>query len=180
MRYRLSRLALIATAALLWTGCSTTRRASERFLLRQAGELERRVEGSELREAETRDSLREEISQNLNENLAEHEVVTWTIVQEPGDTVKVERVTDRTKLQVSSSKFQDSRVELRTEIVRDTVYIERRDSVLVQGSSTSEATGFKIQDSGSRFVSALKWIFWILVAGAVVVVVLRFGRLLKC
>lgn len=46
-------------------------------------------------------------------------------------------------------------------------------------TSTSSATGFKIQDSGSKFVSALKWIFWILVAGIVLIVILRFGRLLK-
>ena len=48
------------------------------------------------------------------------------------------------------------------------------------GIAGNSATGFKIQDSGSKFVSALKWIFWILVAGIVLVVVLRFGRLLKC
>ena len=80
-----------------------------------------------------------------------------------------DRIRDRSQLRDKSEKL----------IVKtDTVYIAVRDSV--SSSSTSEATGFKIQDSGSRFVSALKWIFWILVAGAVVVVVLRFGRLLKC
>ena len=46
-------------------------------------------------------------------------------------------------------------------------------------TSTSSATGFRIQKSGSKFVSALKWIFWILVAGIVLIVILRFGRLLK-
>ena len=176
MRYRLSRLALIATAALLWTGCSTTRRASERFLLRQASELERRVEGSELREMYevTRDTVREEVALMVHDTI--REVTTITIRQnEAGDTLKVVQVTDRDRIR-DRSQLRDKSEKL---IVKtDTVYIAVRDSV--SSSSTSEATGFKIQDSGSRFVSALKWIFWILVAGAVVVVVLRFGRLLKC
>ena len=60
-----------------------------------------------MREMEARDSLREEISQNLNENLSEHEVVTWTVVQPQGDTLKVERVTERTRTLDSGSKIQD-------------------------------------------------------------------------
>ena len=83
-----------------------------------------------------------QISQNLNENLAEHEVVTETVTGLPltayclqeGDTLKVERVTDRTKFQVSSSKFQDSRVAAEVKIVErtDTVYVAVRDSILVK------------------------------------------------
>ena len=132
-----------------------------------------RVEGSELRELETRDSLREEISQNLNENLAEHEVVTWTIVQEPGDTVRMERVTDRAKTLVSGSKIQDSRVEVRTEVVRDTVYIEHRDTVLV---SSSRFQGSSSQNPHPSALNYLKWIFALVCAVVVLVVVIRFGR----
>lgn len=131
-------------SALLLVSCSTSRVATE-------------VSSSKVlvsSDRETRDSLREEISQNLNENLAEHEVVTWTFIQEPGDTVKVERVTDRTKFQVSNSKFQDSRVAVRTEVVRDTVYIEHRDTVEVQ----------KLQGTSSSLnphPSALNYLRWI-------------------
>ena len=114
-----------------------------------------RVESSELREA--RDSLREEISQNLNENLTEHEVVTETVIY--NDSLKIERITDRTRTLESGSKFQDSRVVVRT--VRDTVYIERKDTVEVQG--------VKLQGASSSLnphpspLNLIKWIFWILI-----------------
>ena len=99
---------------------------------------------------ESRDSLREEISQNLNQNLAEHEVVTETVIYtidcvEPAHarqteselssvlaqsqpSLKIERITDRVRTLESGSKRQDSRVVVRT--VRDTVCIEKRDSSL--------------------------------------------------
>lgn len=112
-----------------------------------------------MREMEARDSLREEISQNLNENLSEHEVVTWTVVQPQGDTLKVERVTNRTRETGSKFKAQGSKVGVRTEVVRDTVYIEHRDTVEVQ----------KLQGTSSSLnphpspLNYIKWIFWILI-----------------
>ena len=54
--------------------------------------------------------------------------------------MKVVQVTDRTKFQVSSSRFQDLKMAVRTEVVRDTVYVERKDSVVVdRGQLTVEA-----------------------------------------
>ena len=104
-----------------------------------------------------------QISQNLNQNLTEHEVVTWTVVQPQGDTVKVERVTHRERVQVSGSKFQDSRVAVRTEVVRDTVYIERTDSVLVQDSRFQVQGGSKsLLPKPSSLNLTLKWICFIL------------------
>ena len=105
---------------------------------------------------ESRDSLREEISQNLNENLTEHEVVTETVIY--NDSLKIERITDRVRTLESGSKRQDSRVVVRTEVVRDTVYVEKRDSVFVQNSGLTNPTNKK-----NTFVSSLKWIFWILI-----------------
>ena len=130
-----------------------------------------RVEGSELRELEARDSLREEISQNLNENLAEHEVVTWTVIQPQGDTVKVERVTDRTRESGSRFKVQGSKVELRTEIVRDTVYIEHRDTVLVSSSRFQGSSSLNPHPSALNY---LKWIFALVCAVVVLVVVITY------
>ena len=151
--------------ALLLVSCSVSRQASERV----------RAESSELRES--RDSLREEISQNLNENLAEHEVVTETVIYtidcvEPAHarqteselssvlaqsqpSLKIERITDRVRTLESGSKRQDSRVVVRTEVVRDTVYVERVDTVEVQ----------KFQGTSSSLnphPSALNYLKWIL------------------
>ena len=186
MRYVLLRLALIATAALLWTGwlrrlarplgraiasvallslmasCSTTRRASE------VSSSKIQVSGSR----EARDSLREEISRNVNENVAEHEVVTWTVAKPGGDTMKVERVTERTKFQVSSSTVQDSKMAVRTLTVRDTVYVAVRDTVesfRFQGSSGS------LNPHPSPLILLMKWIFWILCAIVVLIITVRIG-----
>ena len=122
-----------------------------------------------MREMEARDSLREEISRNVNEDVAEHEVVTWTVTKPGGDTMKVERVTERTKLQVSSSTVQDSKMAVRTLTVRDTVYVERKDSVLVQSSK------FQVQSENrpSAFLLTLKWIFWILCAIVVLIITVK-------
>ena len=112
------------------------------------------MESSELREA--RDSLREEISQNLNENLTEHEVVTETVIY--NDSLKIERITDRTRTLESGSKFQDSRVVVRT--VRDTVYVERVDTIEVQ---KLQGTSSSLNPHPSA-LNYLKWIFWILIS----------------
>lgn len=128
-----------------------------------------RVEGSGLRDMVARDSLREEIFQNLNENLAEHEVVTWTVTGVPltaygiqNDTMKVERVTDRTRFQVLSSKTQDSKMMVNTEVIRDTVYVERKDSIQVKSEK------LKVNNSLTPHLSSLlihlKWIFFIICA----------------
>ncbi len=125
-----------------------------------------------------------QISQNLNENLAEHEVVTETVTGLPltayclqeGDTLKVERVTDRTKFQVSSSKFQDSRVAAEVKIVErtDTVYVAVRDSILVKSEELRVKSS--LNPRPSTLLLTLKWIFWILVAGIVLIIVVKLGK----
>ena len=57
-------------------------------------------------------------------------------------------------------------------VERDMVYVEPRDSVVVRDAEN-------ISHHTSAISHLLKWVFWILVAGIVLVVVLRFGRLLK-
>ena len=151
-----STLALIVTAALLSVSCSVSRQASERV----------RVEGSEFRES--RDSLREEISQSLNENLTEHEVVTETVIY--NDSLKIERITDRVRTLESGSKRQDSRVVVRTEVVRDTVYVERVDTVEVQ---KLQGTSSSLNPHPSA-LNYLKWIFALVCAVVVLILVIRF------
>jgi hypothetical protein len=98
------------------------------------------------------------------------EVTTITIREnEKGDTLKLVQITDRTRAtDRAAARDKEEKLIVRT----DTVYIERRDSVLV--------SSFKIQDSGSKrtspFVSSLKWIFWILCAIIVLILLLRIGR----
>ena len=160
MRYSALATVLIGLSALCSISCSVQRKATE-----VASE-----QVSSFRFQESRDSLREEISQNLNENLSEHEVVTWTVTGLPltayglqeRDTVKVERVTDRTKLKVSSSKFQDSKDVVRT--VRDTVYIERKDSIEVQEFKAQGSSGSSSLSSQPSTLNCLKWIFFIIIA----------------
>ena len=88
-----------------------------------------------------------------------------------GDTVKVERVTDRTRETGSKFKAHGSKVEVRTEVVRDTVYIERVDTVQVQEAKLQGTSG-SLNPKPSPLRSALplgsaknylKWIFWIII-----------------
>lgn len=98
------------------------------------------------------------------------EVTTITIDRnEVGDTLRVTTVTDRERARERDrARVQDVRVEVRV----DTVYVERRDSVMVQ-ETLRQAQG----DSGGRpsaLVSALKWVFWIIVSLTVFIVVIKF------
>lgn len=153
--------------ALCATSCASSR------VLRTSEEL--RVKSEELRAA--RDSVVVEVRDTVRE------VTTTTVVLREQrdsagtamDTVKVTTVTDRTRASDRSQlRVKSEELRVRT----DTVYIERRDSVLIQD------LGFKVQgvqgaEKKSNFVSSLKWIFAILVALIVLVLVIRFGRLLK-
>lgn len=115
------------------------------------------------------DSLREEACRNLEENVTEHEVIRETVMS--GDSVKSVRVIERTKGRNQISTQQTKREAVR--VVRDTVYIERTDTVRVQDSR------FTVHDDGrtraSPFVASLKWIFWILMAVGVILIIIRFG-----
>ena len=131
---------------------------------------------SSFRFQDSRDSLREEISQNLNENLSEHEVVTWTVTGLPltayglhGDTVKVERVTDRVTVRDRNAKAEKKKEEIRTEIVRDTVYVEKRDSVVVEkNTNLTNPTNKK-----AGFLTYVKWIFALICAVIVLIITVK-------
>ena len=150
MRYRLSRLALIATAALLWTGCASTRTLKSDVR-------------SQMYEV-TRDTVREEVALLVHDTL--REVTTITIRQnEAGDTLKVTQITDRDRFR-DRSQLRDKSEKL---IVKtDTVYIEKRDSVQVTTTNLSNPT-----NKSSNFVRALKWIFAVICAVGVLVIVVK-------
>jgi hypothetical protein len=102
------------------------------------------------------------------------EVTTITIDRnEQGDTLKQSVVTDRLRTR-NRDRVKD--VEVRTVVKTDTVYIERRDSVRVSSST--------IQDSGSAkrtspVVSALKWVFWIIVAIGALMIGWKVSKVFK-
>ena len=117
--------------------------------------------------AETRDTVREEVVVAVHDTL--REVTTIIIRQnEAGDTVKQSVVTDRYRgrnAEAAKVDFPLRAVELnlhdeRLTVQRDTVYIEKRDSVFVQNAGLTNPTN---TTKGSGFRATLKWIFWILI-----------------
>ena len=114
----------------------------------------------------TRDTVREEVALMVHDTI--REVTTITIRQnEAGDTLKVVQVTDRDRLR-DRSQLRDKSEKL---IVKtDTVYIEKRDSVVVRDAAN-------ISHHTSAISHLLKWVFGILVAGIVLIIVVKlFGR----
>ena len=145
MRFSASATVLIALTALCLNSCSVSRKASSS---EQSSQL--RVESEELRV--DRDSVAVEVHDTVT--------VTTTITvdrNDKGDTLRVATVTerdkvrDRTQLKVKSEKLK---------VVRDTVYVEHRDSVFVSNTKLSNDTDRK---SGG-FLTTLKWIFAIVCA----------------
>ena len=164
-RSLLSRFGIaIASVALLslTTSCGSSRQASSSSSALRVESLES-VEKVLSRESERvrADSVVVEVRDTL------HEVTTVTIDRnDKGDTLKVVQVTDRYRGRDRSdvrSKKED------VKIVRDTVYIERRDSVRVQ---EFQATSAHARDKPA-WLQGLKWIFWIIIGLIALVIVVR-------
>ena len=107
---------------------------------------------------------RESVVVAVHDTVMETKTITIT-KNVDGDTLRLTQITDRTRASAMSdvrSKKEDVRVRV------DTVYVEKRDSVL----------SFKFLDSGSSraspFVSSLKWVFWIILGLIVLIVVIKF------
>ena len=105
--------------------------------------------------AEVRDSVRvEQMVVAVHDTLT----ITKTITireNERGDTVRLSVVTDRDRSR-SMYDVRSKKEEVRVE--RDTVYVERKDSVVVdRGQLTGDSS------RASPVVSALRWVFWIIV-----------------
>ena len=119
---------------------------------------------------DSRDSVRVE-QVVVTEHDTIREVTTITVrLNEAGDTMRVAQVTDRER---GRSRDAIAVQKTKTEVVRDTVYVERRDSVEVL-SSRFQGSGTK--DSwGNQLARVLKWIFWIAIGLSVLVLVVRFS-----
>ena len=101
------------------------------------------------------------------------QVVTVVTVDrtEVGDTVRVSTVTDRERVRSRDRfKAQETRVEVRV----DTVYIAVRDSVAVTTAASAPSAA-----RASPVVSALKWVFWIIIAIGGLVIIFKVSKVFK-
>ena len=114
----------------------------------------------------TRDTVCEEVALVVHDTL--REVTTITIRQnEAGDTVFRSEVTDRDRLR-SKADVRSKKEVVRVE--RDTVYIEKRDSV---SSSKFKVSGDSLNPRPSTLILTLKWIFWIICASVVLIITVK-------
>lgn len=135
------------------TACGSSRevaRSSDRVATYQTERAEKEVDSVVVAE---RDTIRE--------------VTTITIqLGATGDTVFQSVVTDRLR---GRSRDAIATQKTKVEVVRDTVVVEKRDSVNVE--TFRQAQGDRAR--ASPVVSALKWIFWIIIGLIVLMIVVR-------
>lgn len=137
-------------SVLFLSGCVSSRRAV-------SSSEQRRVEGLELR-AEW-DSVTVEVHDTVME------VTTITIREnEQGDTIRVSTVTDRLRVK---EREAFAKKEMKTEVVRDTVFIAKKDSIEIRSPTNNRQSA--LQDT-------LKWIFWVIVGliGLTVILKIKF------
>ena len=140
--------------ALCMTSCSVSRKTAE-------SSVERRVES-----VEVRDSVELE---RVAERDSVKEVTVITIDRnEAGDTVRVAQVTERERV-----RNRDAIAVQRTkkEVVRDTVYIERKDSLQVTAYSLKGDS--PVSSKQSAVSATLKWIFFIIVGLSALILIVK-------
>lgn len=145
----------IALVALTASACSVSRSATA-------------VKSEELKvKSEVRDSSRvEQVMVAVYDTIVE----TTTIVvreNEQGDTVQMSVVRDRDRVR-SMYDVRSKKEEVR--VVRDTVYVERRDSVLVD---REQVTGDSNQSGGTALHRTLRWVFWIIVGLSALIIIVK-------
>lgn len=100
--------------------------------------------------SDAKDSLMDSTAVEVHDTVME--VTTITIREnEQGDTIRVSTVTDRLRVK---DREAFAKKEMKTEVVRDTVFIAKKDSIEIRSP-----TG----NSQSALQDTLKWIFWVIV-----------------
>ncbi|MBQ6203453.1 MAG: hypothetical protein IJK46_05105 [Prevotella sp.] len=119
----------------------------------------------------TKDSVKvEKVVVEVHDTIMETTTITVDR-NETGDTLKVAQVTERDRIR-DRAQVNDRSEMVR--VVRDTVFIEKRDSV---STTTNFTNGTNPKSSKNAIVQGLKWIFWIIVAVIVLMIVVRIrGR----
>ena len=155
--------------ALCATSCSVSRQATSSHSEQVKTERVETVEKTDSVIVEQRDTLREVTTITIDRN-------------DRGDTLKLVQITDLTR-----ARSRDNVVaqKVKTEIVRDTVYVEKRDSSLQVSSlgayglreDPSARSGQATVSSKLSAVSKImKWVFALVCAVVVLILVLRFGK----
>ena len=130
---------------------------------REAVRSSEELRTTESRATEARDSVVVAVHDTIME------VTTITIrTNEVGDTLRVAQVTERERV-----RNRDAIAKQRTkvEVVRDTVYVERRDSIEIR----SRPEGAK--DSwGNQLARVLRLVLWIVIGLIGLVIVVRIKR----
>ena len=149
---------VIALVALIASACSSSRQTAVSEF--QATKFQ-----------DSRDSVKvEKVVFEVHDTVME----TTTIVvdrNDAGDTLKLSTVTDRDRVRDRAQvKDQHERVVMK----HDTVYIATRDSSFVQ--NTNYTNGTNPSTGSGRVVSALKWIFWILMCVIILVIIVKVKR----
>lgn len=122
-------------------------------------------EATDLRILESTEvTARDSVVVELRDTLVETTTITIDR-NEVGDTLKVVQVTDRERVR-SRADVRSKKEKVR--VVRDTVYVAVRDSTDVRNYGATES-----QSGGTALHRALKWVFWIVVAVIVLIVVIR-------
>ena len=156
MQWKVSMIVAIGTSALLGTSCASSRKVSESV----------NSATNYTNVTNERDSVVVEVHDTL-------QVVTVVTVDrtEAGDTVRVSTVTDRERVRSRDRfKAQETRVEVRV----DTVYIAVRDSVAVTTAASAPSAA-----RASPVVSAMKWVFWIIIAIGGLVIIFKVSKVFK-
>lgn len=136
------------------TSCSVSRTASS----------SKEVERSSV--SEVRDTVREEVLVFFRDTLRETTVITVDR-NEAGDTLFRSVVMDRDRIRDREAvRDKEEKVVVRT----DTVYVQKEDSVYVETHRQVQG-----ESGGSLVVKSLKWIFWILVALGILLIIIKLG-----
>ena len=122
--------------------------------------LEQRT--SEQLNTEARDSVRLE----LRDSVMETKTITIT-KNEAGDTLRLSVVTERDRIR---DRAQERSKEVEIRVVRDTVFIEKRDSV---STITNQTNG--TNSRASPFVTGVKWLVVLVCSIIVLLIIIRFA-----
>ena len=126
------------------------------------------MSSTDVRATEARtDSVKEEVMVAVHDTIME---VTTIHIQtnEAGDTIRMSTVTDRDRSRLMAdvrSKKEETRV------IRDTVYIEKRDSSFIKNTNLTNDT-----NRASPVVLTLKWVFWIIIALAGLIITITITK----